>query len=271
LLCYNLRNDNGGFGSMPPPAGPQGQLDQFLQPQSMVTPGALGAITMMGTNAIAGNFAHMSLAFTALLLSGLFGLAAIVKSASIPEKIFYYILNTIIIFSVATGSNKIGLQLQQRVSFLSPSPAAYAASDIRMDARAPSPEKVQFFKEWFGGQTSSPIALPTSRADWQQMFMLDMRSGTYNVIVSSLGDSHDQAERRKTDLCNRFPKVAFRLWSTRAPDGRNRQYAILVGYGLNQKTALFVADQARKLGIAPDAYITLQNRDVGSVGGEACA
>jgi hypothetical protein len=254
---------------MPPPAPQQGSLDQFLQPQSMVTPGALGAIAMMGTNAIAGNFAYMSLPFTALLLSGLFGLAALVKSTSIPEKVLYYVLNTIIIFSVATGSNKIGQQVQQHLTLLSPSLTAYAASSFDMNARGP--ERVQFFKEWFSNQPKgAPITVPTSRAAWQQTFMLDVRSGTYNVVVSSLGDSLDKAQHRLVDLCDRFPKVAFRLWSTIAPNGGNPQYAIVIGYGLNQQSALFVADQARKVGIAQDAYITLQPWDVDSVTGELC-
>ena len=263
---------------MPPPQAPQGALDQFLQPQSMVTPGALGAIAMMGTNAIAGNFPYMSLPFTAFLLSGLFGLAAIVKSTSLSERILYYVLNTIVIFSVATGSNKIGQQIQPHASLLSPSGAAYAAANSNIEPRTPSPERIQFFKEWFGDQTNRPAnrplggqaTLPTSRAAWQQTYMLNVRSGTYNVIVSSLGDSLDRAARRKIDLCNRFPNVAFKLWSTIAPDGGNQQYAIVVGYGLNQQTAVLVADQARQVGIARDAYITLQNWDVDSVTGEPC-
>jgi hypothetical protein len=144
---------------MPPPEAPQGPLDQFLQPQSMVTPGALGAIAMVGTNAISGSFPYMNLPFTALLLSGLFGLAAIVKSVSVPERVLYYLLNSVIIFSVATGSNKLGQQVQQQAWLSLPSLAAYAAPNFNMDAWAPSPEKAQFFKEWF---TTSPRPSPST-------------------------------------------------------------------------------------------------------------
>ena len=131
---------------------PQGALDQFLQPQSMITPGALGGIAMLGTNSIAANFPYMSLPLTACLLSGLFGLAAIVKSTSISERLLYYVLNSIIIFSVASGSNKIGQQLS--ASSL-PSLAAYAAPSFVIKVQAPTLEKPRFFREWFSSKPTS--------------------------------------------------------------------------------------------------------------------
>jgi hypothetical protein len=142
-----------------PPLASQGALDQFLQPQSMVTPGALGALAMLGTNTLAGNFSYVSYPFIALILSCLFGFAALVKSTSIFEKILYYLLNSIIIFSVAAGSNKLGQQVQQHASLSLPSLAAYAEPNFRTDAWVPSPQKIQFFKEWFP-PSSRPTAPP---------------------------------------------------------------------------------------------------------------
>lgn len=140
-----------------------GALDQFLQPQSMVTPGALGALAMLGTNSLTGSFQNISYPLVALALSFLFGFAALVKSTSIFKKLLYYVLNSIIIFSVAAGTNKLGQQVQQ-ASLPLPSLSAYAASRMDMDALASSAEHVQFFKEWFPHpQKQLEPTVPTSR------------------------------------------------------------------------------------------------------------
>jgi hypothetical protein len=129
-----------------------GTLDQFLQPQSMVTPGALGALAMLGTNSLTGSFQSEDYyPIVALALSFLFGFAALVKSTSILEKCFYYMINSIIIFSVAAGTNKLGQQVQH-ASLPLPSLSAFAASRMNTDGLALSPEHVQFFKEWFPNQ-----------------------------------------------------------------------------------------------------------------------
>ena len=58
-----------------------GTLDQFLQPQSMITPGVLGALAMVGTNALAGTFdlppASVYFRIISITISCLFGFAAL--------------------------------------------------------------------------------------------------------------------------------------------------------------------------------------------------
>jgi hypothetical protein len=137
-MALSAKTADAGNSGNPAP----GALDQFLQPQSMVTPGALGAMAMLGTNTLALNFPDMSSPIIAVALSFLFGLAATVKSSSFFEKIVYYLLNSIIIFSVAAGSNKIA---QQHASLSLPS-AAYADS-LGFDSKYLN--KVQFFRDWF--------------------------------------------------------------------------------------------------------------------------
>ena len=110
-------------------------LDQFLTPESMLTPGVAGATAMMITNALTNNFS-MPPAWTALILSFGFGLLAIVKDKPPTTKTLFYVLNSLVIFCVASGANNIGLKAQ-KLTFLdnafaqetsSPQPAYDCAS-----------------------------------------------------------------------------------------------------------------------------------------------
>jgi hypothetical protein len=143
-----------------------GTLDQFLQPQSMITPGVLGALAMVGTNALAGTFdlppGSTYFRIISITISCLFGFAALIKSTSIFEKILYYVLNTIVIFSVAAGSNTVGQHLQ--TASLSLSLSAYAASQSSADSVTLSPERVRFFKEWFPNNRPNPPPHPNPPA-----------------------------------------------------------------------------------------------------------
>lgn len=147
-------------------------LDKFLQPQSMTTPGVLGAIAMAGTNALGAAFGVPSGSWgystISLVLSFLFGLTALVKSTSFMEKVGYYSVNSMIIFCVAFGSNAIGTVAQQH-AFLQPS-TAYAASPTALKL---SPRKVQFFKQWAPSRNNtSTTCLFTSgprAGQWQDL------------------------------------------------------------------------------------------------------
>lgn len=55
----------------------------------------------------------------------------------------------------------------------------------------------------------------------------------------------------------------FDLWETVADDrNSNRRYAIVAGYGLDIATAAWVVGEAKRLGIAHDAYSVVQPWDV---------
>jgi hypothetical protein len=97
-------------------------LDQFLTPESMLTPGVAGATAMMITNALGNNF-NMPLSWTALVLSFVFGLLSIVVAEPLATKALYYVLNSLVIFCVASGANHLG----QKAQGLTLVDAAYAA------------------------------------------------------------------------------------------------------------------------------------------------
>jgi hypothetical protein len=143
---------------LPPPQ--PGHLGDFLQPQSMVTPGLLGALVMMGTNSLCTKFPGLNGAVVALVLSLLFGLAAVIREAPLAQRVLFYVLNSIVIFSVATGTNTVGQA--SRLSQLSVVSTAYAE---RRDERGEAPlhhtqMAAGFFHEWFpsrqGGKPAPP-------------------------------------------------------------------------------------------------------------------
>ena len=90
------------------PARSTGGVESFLNPQSMLTPGVAGALTMMIANVLAIQFA-MPRAWTGLGLSFLFGLLVFVSGITLFLRIIYYVINSLIIFCVAIGSNTVGL------------------------------------------------------------------------------------------------------------------------------------------------------------------
>jgi hypothetical protein len=114
----------------------QAGIDNFLNPEAMLTPGAAGALTMMITNALALNFdTHRAL--TGLIISGLFGALVFVAARSVLQKSVYYVLNTLIIFCVALGANTVGVDKVASIAF---APTAFAqptrnsAADNRVSA-----------------------------------------------------------------------------------------------------------------------------------------
>ena len=83
-------------------------FDDFLKPESMVTPGIAGGITMVISNTLWVQFA-LERRWTGLVLS--FALGAVVFLGNrLPawQKWIYYGINSLIIFSVAAGSQYVG-------------------------------------------------------------------------------------------------------------------------------------------------------------------
>jgi hypothetical protein len=94
----------------------QNNLDDFLNPKSMITPGAAGAITMAATNALCAQFAALPGNWVALTLSFLFGgLVVLSYASSVGVRLAYLIINSLIIFVMASGSNTIGSGIEARV------------------------------------------------------------------------------------------------------------------------------------------------------------
>ena len=88
-------------------------VKDFLNPNSMLTPGIAGSITMMVANALWMNFG-LPPKYTALVLCLLLGLVVLAElKAPLWQKSVYYIINVLIIFSVSVGSNSVGVSTNQ--------------------------------------------------------------------------------------------------------------------------------------------------------------
>ena len=88
-------------------------MTDFLNPNSMLTPGFAGGVTMMITNALCALFV-IPVALTGLAVSALFGTLVIASTGSWLQKGVYYVLNSLIIFCVAMGSGNLANQIERR-------------------------------------------------------------------------------------------------------------------------------------------------------------
>src|SRR5205823_12368323 len=80
------------------------------------TPGAAGAITMAITNALCTQFNGLPGNWVALTLSFLFGaLVAFSFVSSAVVRIVYLVVNSLIIFVMASGSNTVGGGIESRI------------------------------------------------------------------------------------------------------------------------------------------------------------
>ena len=81
---------------------------EFLNPNSMLTPGIAGAVAMTIANTFSAQFG-VNEAVVALLCSFLIGLlVATVKTVPSWKKYVYYVFNSLVIFTMAVGSNTLG-------------------------------------------------------------------------------------------------------------------------------------------------------------------
>ena len=87
------------------------KVDEFLQPKAMLTPGIAGGITMLIANTLWVAFS-LPPRWTSLVLSFVLGLLVFVaKGGGVPlwQRAVYYLLNSLIIFSVSIGTNYAGV------------------------------------------------------------------------------------------------------------------------------------------------------------------
>ena len=166
-----MRNDRGH-----PPASaklanePASPLAEFLNPNSMITPGAAGAFTMTITNTLCQQFGALHLGVTGLVVSFLFGAVVFGYGASIAARLVYYLINSLVIFTVAMGSNAIGQQASELSRQAAGQAVTVSANEKARDfnlagnerpesagakkdqpSRPPSepPPKPKFFRNWF--------------------------------------------------------------------------------------------------------------------------
>ncbi len=127
-------------------------MNEFLNPKSMATPGAAGALMMLIANALCSNFPEFPFRYVALILS--FVIGAIVFSAStmkVWERGAYWVVNSLIIFSMGVGATNIAANV-----------AAKQASNVQSTSVASAIMTV-FTGDAFAQEEriSSPAALDT--------------------------------------------------------------------------------------------------------------
>lgn len=120
-------------------------FDDFLNPKSMLTPGLAGSMTMVITNALVTQFGA-SPAYTALIISALFGIVVFAATAAaLWLRGVLYVLNSLLIFSVALGANQLG------VNAAASSDAPAAPDPVAGPA---PPARPVYFANWLDGTTS---------------------------------------------------------------------------------------------------------------------
>lgn len=110
------------------------KVEEFLQPKAMLTPGIAGGVTMLIANALWVAFS-LPPRWTSLALSFLVGLVVFVAKGSVPawQRTVYYVLNSLIIFSVSIGTNYVGVGVTR--------PPAHQTNAVEPGAR-------MFFSDW---------------------------------------------------------------------------------------------------------------------------
>jgi hypothetical protein len=83
-------------------------MNEFLNPKSMATPGAAGALMMLLANAISSAFPEVAFRYAALSLSFLIG-SVVFAAVGLKrwERGAYWCINSLIIFSMGVGTSNI--------------------------------------------------------------------------------------------------------------------------------------------------------------------
>src|SRR3954470_16405638 len=107
--------------------------NEFLNSKSMLTPGVAGAMVMLIANSLGQQF-DLPLRWTAIVLAFVMGTIVFAdKTAPAWQRAILYLLNSLLIFSIAVGSNTIGKAVN-----------AGDEQGLRPGARTDS-----FFQDWF--------------------------------------------------------------------------------------------------------------------------
>lgn len=112
-------------------------VKEFLNAKSMLTPGVAGLIAMLITNALQTQFGTPA-RWVAIVLSFLIGSLVFADTVTrLPQRIVLYVINSLIIFSIAVGANTAGAVATKR------------------EGEAMFPTNAQerpFFDNWFEGE-----------------------------------------------------------------------------------------------------------------------
>ncbi|HSL84329.1 MAG TPA: hypothetical protein VLF66_16265 [Thermoanaerobaculia bacterium] len=115
------------------------EFKDFLSSKSMLTPGIAGGVSMLITNALHSQLG-LPAVWVALALSFLLGALVLGdKSTAGWQKPIFYLLNSLIIFAMATGANTGAVA------------AVETSGPSGFDVGRGSGEVASFFQPWFGG------------------------------------------------------------------------------------------------------------------------
>jgi hypothetical protein len=128
-------------------------MNDYLNPKSMVTPGVAGGLIVLITNTCATQF-HLERKWTALVLSAMIGLVVVIAFAgSIWEKAIFWVLNSLIIFSMAMGTNEAASDIASPSVSTASTPSHPTTTPKPAVRPTPLPERT-FFRSWSGGRDS---------------------------------------------------------------------------------------------------------------------
>lgn len=172
------------------------KMDDFLKPESMMTPGVAGAITMTISNTLWVQFGVQQ-RWSALVLSFAFG--ALVFTATrlkVWQRAVYYLLNSLIIFSAAAGSNYIGYQVSEtaRTASLLKPPAIHAMNwpTLAQDVFAAEPSAPMLLVDDRTGRSGASTPAPT-REDIER-------------LKKEAAEKEAELERLRKELAKREPR-----------------------------------------------------------------
>jgi hypothetical protein len=105
-------------------------MEEYFNPKSNLTPGALGAFTMLAANTICHVFPEIPFRYAALALSLLMATTTFTYQATeivtLPRKLVLWVLNALVIFTIGIGSTNIAANVEGD-AYASINTIAYAA------------------------------------------------------------------------------------------------------------------------------------------------
>ena len=169
------------------------KVEEFLQPKAMLTPGIAGGVTMLIANALWVAFS-LPPRWTSLALSFLLGLLVFVATTRVPvwQRAVYYLLNSLIIFSVSIGTNYVGVGVTR--------PPAQQTSTVQPGARS-------FFGDWLqtparaAGEhapSGPPLRSAVFPADTGRVRVTD--AGVFRALVDTVTSNLSRLEIHITTL-----------------------------------------------------------------------
>jgi hypothetical protein len=115
-------------------------MEDFFKSKAILTPGAAGATTTMITATLVSQFGLPG-NWTGLVISLILGLSVWAdKSVAIYQRIIFYIIHSLTIFTVALGLNTAGIVVNDKIE--------RSVNPPQIERKVPA-ESQAFFQNWF--------------------------------------------------------------------------------------------------------------------------